>query len=76
MSAAELALPHRLKRSVFEHGAITAPEVRQRVERILAPKVEHPFSRRPLGWKTYDEVLEEFRDADHPLKDFVDTGLR
>ncbi len=75
-TAAELALPHRLKRSVFEHETITAPEVRERVERILGPKVEDPFSRRPIGWKTYDEVLEEFRDPNHPLKDFVDTGLR
>jgi Mg-chelatase subunit ChlI len=75
-TAAELALAHRLKRSAFENSTITGTEVRERVEHILGPKVADPFARRPIGWKTYDEVLEEYKDPDHPWKDFVDTGIR
>lgn len=76
LSAAELALPHRLKRAPFERAPLTVDDIREQVGKSLGlAQEEQPF-RRPMGWLTYDEVLEEYTKPDNPWKDIVDTGLR
>ncbi|GAP11647.1 Mg-chelatase subunit ChlI [Bellilinea caldifistulae] len=75
--AAELALPHRLKHSPFEQQFTQVEQLRDEIETFLGLKPnQQGEQRRPMGLKTYDEVLKEYADPNNPLKDFVDTGLR
>ncbi len=75
--AAELALPHRLRHSPFEQQAAHIDELRDEIETLLGLKAhQQGEQRRPMGLKTYEEVLKEYADPNNPLKDFVDTGLR
>lgn len=75
--AAELALPHRLRRSPFEQQLANIEQLRDEIDSLLGLKPnQQGQQRRPMGLKTYEEVLQEYADPNHPLKDFVDTGLR
>lgn len=75
--AAELALPHRLRRSPFEQQSANIEQLRDEIDTLLGLKPnQQGQQRRPMGLKTYEEVLQEYADPNHPLKDFVDTGLR
>ncbi|MEW6179402.1 MAG: ATP-binding protein [Chloroflexota bacterium] len=75
--AAEFALPHRLRHSPFEQQAAHIDELRDEIETLLGLKAhQQGEQRRPMGLKTYEEVLKEYADPNNPLKDFVDTGLR
>ncbi|MFN7035305.1 MAG: ATP-binding protein [Bellilinea sp.] len=75
--AAELALPHRLRHSPFEQQFTHVEQLRDEIDTLLSLKpTQQGDQRRPMGLKTYEEVLKEYADPNNPLKDFVDTGLR
>lgn len=76
--AAELALPHRLKRTPFDEPVRETSLLRDEIDQLLGLRSGSNSmpERRPIGWKTYDEVLAEYADPNNPLKDFIDTGIR
>jgi len=66
-----------LRHSPFEQQAAHIDELRDEIETLLGLKAhQQGEQRRPMGLKTYEEVLKEYADPNNPLKDFVDTGLR
>ena len=73
--AAELALPHRLRKSPFQPEAAVGPDALHRqVQHTLFPELHQPLI--PDESLDQDAILNALKDPNSPWKDFVDTGLR
>ena len=73
--AAELALPHRLKRQPLQQEEIIGREdLHKQVSEALFPELKQPII--PEGLLDEDPLLKELSDPNSPWKDFIDLGLR
>jgi Mg-chelatase subunit ChlI len=73
--AAELALPHRLRKSPLHPEAAVGPDVLHRqVQLALFPELHKPVI--PGELLDQDALVNALKDPDDPEKDFVDRGLR
>ncbi len=73
--AAELALPHRLKRQPLQSEAVVGREdLHKQVSDALFPEMQPQVI--PEGSFVDDPLYRELNDPNGPWKDFIDLGLR